>query len=265
MSKRLLTAIVGIPVLAAILIIGDLLLYLSISLVAAIGIYEYCKSINGNENIDLSLPLMMVLVLGTLSSFRYFQDFTMAFIILSAALLVSRDIFRDNVNIYNTVFGVYGLIYVSFFLGHLILLDGLAAGSYLVWLVFIISFSTDTFAYIVGMRIGKHRLSPKISPKKSIEGSIGGTLAAVLITLVYGIFVSNVSDIGLSVIDYGIIAIVASPASQIGDLAASMIKRQFGIKDFGNLLPGHGGVLDRFDSVIFASPVIYYMVIALTL
>ncbi|QSX08702.1 phosphatidate cytidylyltransferase [Alkalibacter rhizosphaerae] len=263
MSKRIWTGIIGIPVLAAVIILGGPVLYAAISLVASMALYEYVKSVNGNYDISMNFWLEILLGLLMLAAFYFDAQWVFGLLVLSVALLVGRDVFKGNVNIFNTVFGVYGLLYIPFFLGHLLLLDQMDHGNMLIWLIFIISFGTDTFAYFVGMRFGKHRLSPTISPKKSVEGSVGGVVAAVLLTMVFGYFFEASSGVGLSLAKYGIIAFVASLVSQLGDLAASMIKRQFGIKDFGNLLPGHGGMLDRFDSVIFAAPAIYYMIMAL--
>lgn len=125
------------------------------------------------------------------------------------------------------------------------------------WTVFIVAFGTDIFAYFIGMAIGKHKLCPNLSPKKSIEGAVGGLVFAVLFTALYAYFTFGGANLAIkwSII----IGIIGSIMSQCGDLGASAIKRQIGIKDYGKLLPGHGGILDRFDSVLFAAPTIYYL------
>ena len=125
------------------------------------------------------------------------------------------------------------------------------------WIVFIIAFGTDIFAYFVGMAIGKHKMCPNLSPKKSWEGAIGGLVFAVILTVVYAYFVFGGSPTGIKWAL--VLGIIGSVMSQCGDLAASAIKRQIGIKDYGKLLPGHGGILDRFDSVLFAAPTIYFL------
>lgn len=262
MSKRVWTGIVGIPLLAVVITLGGPVLFAALSLVAAIGLWEFVRAVNGKQDMNVNLWLEIFLGLTILTGFYVKTPWLLGMLIFSVALLVGRDVLKGNVNIFNTVFGVYGLLYIPFFMGHLLYLDQMPKGNLLIWLVFLISFGTDTFAYLVGMRFGKHRLSPNISPKKSVEGSVGGLVAAVVLTVVYGAFLEGNQGIGLSLVEYGIIAFVASLVSQLGDLAASMIKRQFGIKDYGTLLPGHGGVLDRFDSVIFAAPAIYYMILA---
>jgi phosphatidate cytidylyltransferase len=131
-------------------------------------------------------------------------------------------------------------------------------GIYSIGFLFIITIMTDVFAYIVGIKFGKHRLAIKISPKKSIEGSIGGTSFALIFTLIY-IYIldfNQLAEIQLDILTSISLIIFISIVGQIGDLIASKLKRGYGIKDFSNLFPGHGGVMDRFDSTIFAAMVI---------
>jgi phosphatidate cytidylyltransferase len=133
-------------------------------------------------------------------------------------------------------------------------------GIWLVWIIFIGSWISDTAAYCVGMLIGKHKLSPIVSPKKSIEGSIGGIVGSALVGAIYAICVKSKLDMSFNpIIAFSIISAASSVISQIGDLAASAIKRKHDIKDYGTLIPGHGGILDRFDSVIFTAPIVYYL------
>ena len=147
-----------------------------------------------------------------------------------------------------------GFIYIPVFLSHINLLSN--TGSIYIWLVFIFAWISDTFAYFTGVFFGKHKLIPHISPKKTIEGSIGGILGTVLVTVAFAMFFKEENPI------YFVpLAIVGSTVSQLGDLFASAIKREFNIKDYGNLIPGHGGVLDRFDSILFTAPLTYYGVI----
>lgn len=134
-------------------------------------------------------------------------------------------------------------------------------GIYLVWMVFVSSWISDTFAYFTGMLFGKHKLAPVLSPKKSIEGSIGGVAGSALAGALFGyLFSTKVGqEINLIVV-CAILGALGSVISQIGDLAASGIKRNYEIKDYGNLIPGHGGIMDRFDSVIVTAPIIYFLV-----
>ncbi|MCQ2548177.1 MAG: phosphatidate cytidylyltransferase [Clostridia bacterium] len=151
---------------------------------------------------------------------------------------------------------IVGIVYVGFFTYHVVLVDQSAHREF-VWLILIIAFSTDIFAYFAGLALGKHtpKLCPNLSPKKTWAGAVGGTLGAIICSAVFGYFLCP--DLLVHCL---ILALVGSPIAQIGDLSASAFKRKMGIKDYGNLIPGHGGVMDRFDSVIMVAPLVYYYI-----
>lgn len=154
----------------------------------------------------------------------------------------------------------FGICYVVVFIMFLPLLIGRQNGRILVWYVLLPAWGTDVFAYIVGKLIGKHKFS-KVSPNKSIEGCIGGAIGAVILGLICTYVINSYFNVD-SNISYALIAIISfvlSIIGQIGDFAASSIKRYVGIKDFSNLIPGHGGMLDRIDSVIFIAPFAYFL------
>lgn len=158
----------------------------------------------------------------------------------------------------------FGLFYVSFMLSYIYQIRELPQGAFLVWLVFLCSWGCDTCAYCVGMLCGKHKMAPKLSPKKSIEGAVGGILGAALLGALYALAINRFASASdVNVLQYALICSAGAVISQVGDLAASAIKRNHDIKDYGRLIPGHGGILDRFDSVIFTAPVIYYLAITL--
>ena len=139
----------------------------------------------------------------------------------------------------------------------------LEGGVFTVWLVFICAWGCDTCAYCVGKLIGKHKMAPVLSPKKSVEGGIGGIAGAALIGVLYALAINHWGGAGADIVQYAVIGGAGGAISQIGDLAASAIKRYHNIKDYGKLIPGHGGILDRFDSVIFTAPIIYYLAVLL--
>lgn len=141
--------------------------------------------------------------------------------------------------------------------------DGSVIGLYIVWLILLSSWGCDTCAYCVGMLIGKHKMSPVLSPKKSVEGAVGGVVGAGLLGALYGLIVKEKIADERVVLFFAVICGVGALISMVGDLAASAIKRNADIKDYGKLIPGHGGVMDRFDSVIFTAPVIYFMAVVL--
>lgn len=158
----------------------------------------------------------------------------------------------------------FNVVYAPVMLSCIYLVRSLPYGIYSVWMIFISSWICDTCAYIVGMLIGKHKMVPKLSPKKSIEGAVGGVVGAAIVGALYGYFVveSVITEQNVTWA-FVLISAVGAVISQIGDLAASAIKRNHDIKDYGTLIPGHGGVMDRFDSVIFTAPMIYLLVLVL--
>ena len=137
-----------------------------------------------------------------------------------------------------------GIIYVIFFSYHIVLIDQ-SQHRVLIWLVFLAAFGTDIMAYFTGMALGRHKLCPDLSPKKSIEGAVGGVLGSIVFCGIFGWFVMPEA-----LTECLVIGLVGSVFAQLGDLSASAFKRRMGIKDYGNLIPGHGGILDRFDSVL---------------
>lgn len=158
------------------------------------------------------------------------------------------------------------MIYAPVCLSFVYLLRMAEEGIFLVWMIFISSWICDTCAYFAGVTMGKHKLAPVLSPKKSIEGSIGGILGAIIVACLYsyglvcpmlGIMEGDL--VTSRTIMYGVIAGVGAIVSQVGDLGASAIKRNHEIKDYGNLIPGHGGIMDRFDSVIITAPMIFFL------
>ena len=148
-----------------------------------------------------------------------------------------------------------GVFYVGFFSYHITLVEQAEPYGLMVWLVFFSAFGTDVMAYFTGYAIGKHKLCPKISPKKTIEGSVGGIIGSVVFCGALGYFI--MPELMIHCL---IIGALGGGISQFGDLTASIFKRKMGIKDYGNLIPGHGGVLDRIDSVLFTAPMVYYYI-----
>ena len=169
----------------------------------------------------------------------------------------SRSNMKRNIN--DIAISLLGICYIIFFLMFAPLIrDSLENGKILIWYVFVIAWGTDIFAYFIGKKFGKHKFTP-ISPNKSIEGCLAGGVGAIIFSLLYTLVCNSFFGTNLNYISIFGISVFLSIISQIGDLAASSIKRYCGIKDYSNLIPGHGGLLDRIDSVIFILPFAYFL------
>jgi phosphatidate cytidylyltransferase len=172
-----------------------------------------------------------------------------------AAYVIAFPKYRDR----DVEASILSFFYVTVMLSYVYQIRLLEHGLALVIMIFICSWINDTFAYLVGVNFGKHKMTPKLSPKKSIEGLIGGIAGAAVIGAVYGIFINaKIYPIQGAAAIFAVIGAVGAGFAVIGDLAASAIKRDNEIKDYGKLIAGHGGIMDRFDSIIFTAPVIYY-------
>ncbi|MDD3403446.1 MAG: phosphatidate cytidylyltransferase [Hespellia sp.] len=154
----------------------------------------------------------------------------------------------------------FGLFYVAVMLSYIYQIRTMPGeGVFLVWLVFLCSWGCDTCAYCVGVLFGKHKMAPVLSPKKSVEGAVGGVVGAALLGALYALAINQWGGADVSPLIFASVCAIGGLISMVGDLAASAIKRNYEIKDYGKLIPGHGGILDRFDSVIFVAPMIYYL------
>ena len=259
---RLISGIVLIAILAFVLVTGGPVLWaftLFISLVGMMELYRLVKV----ERTPLALAGYLSAVIYALLLFR-FQEINIAYpvFIVSAVMAVYVLSFPEY-TADQAMLVFFGIIYIPIMLMHLYQIR-LLDGGYLVWLAVIGSWGCDTCAYCVGMLLGKHKLAPVLSPKKSIEGAIGGVVGSALLGLIYGlVFAEKLTVLSNPALGCMIICGAAAVLSQIGDLTASAIKRNHEVKDYGKLIPGHGGVLDRFDSMIFVAPVIYYLALVL--
>lgn len=190
------------------------------------------------------------------SGYGYLIPVIMLYIIMSLAVMVLN---HKNISFNQVSSCIAGNIYITVSLMHLYLIRVMPDGKFYIWVPFLIAWLTDTFAYFTGFFMGKHKLIPSVSPKKTVEGSIGGISGAVIIVFLFQFICYKFFGFEPNYINGVIVAVICSIASQFGDLAASCIKREHGVKDFGSIMPGHGGILDRFDSVIYISPIVFFV------
>lgn len=215
----------------------------------------------------LGISFYYVLLWGT-AYWGVSKEMLLFAILLTIMIMMLIYVFQfPKIEIQKVIAAVFSFVYAPIFLSYLFqirLMD--EKGIYLVWLVFTSSWACDTCAYCVGKPFGRHKLAPVLSPKKSIEGAIGGVVGAALIGFLYAFWLVKgpVSVFENDILwAFPLISAIGGVLSQIGDLAASGIKRTYGIKDYGKLIPGHGGIMDRFDSVVVTAPLIYYLVLCL--
>lgn len=251
MKTRTISGLIGFILLIFIVTIGGTLLNLSILGLTLIGLREFHKTVKNIENIKTIDSINYILAVGLFLLNFTDKDFLSLVFFLYIVTILSISVIKKDYTIKDISSTILGGMYISFFLYHMYLLNG----HIYIWIVFLGAFATDTFAYFSGMMFGKKKLCPEISPKKTIAGSIGGIIGSIFILLIFSKYFKIENIVAII-----ILSIIISIMSQVGDLTASKIKRAAGIKDYGKLIPGHGGVLDRFDSVLFTAPIVYYYV-----
>lgn len=267
MKTRILSGIAMVPLLA-VLYFGGWALWVAAFLIAIVGIHEFCK---GWENIDvhpskticyvMTTALFLTAIPGQSATVPQFYSNMMMvtiwlFITVAASLIYGWKITERGP--YDSSATLTALVYIPFFAYHMVLID-MTDYKLFIWIVVIAAFGSDIFAYFTGYFLGKHKMAPNLSPKKTIEGAVGGLIGSSFFSWLFGfIFMREMALVCL------VLGLVGGAAGMAGDLTASAFKRKMGIKDYGNLIPGHGGIMDRFDSVIFVAPVVYYAICAMT-
>lgn len=255
-KTRLISGIVLVIIALATIISGSWILFFTLLAVSLIGMRELYKVMKVSDEHVTVLELVGYLgaVLYYIAMKADFGNYGTMAIIISMILILFVYVFGyPKYHAEQVMAAFFGVIYVAVMLSFIYLTRSLPDGKFLVWLIFLCSWGCDTCAYCVGMLIGRHKMAPVLSPKKSIEGAVGGVAGAALLGVIYAAATQG------KMAEYALICAVGALISMVGDLAASAIKRNQNIKDYGKLIPGHGGILDRFDSVIITAPVIYYL------
>lgn len=267
MKTRIISALVALPLLIYFVVRGGEWLHIAVGLLGLIGMHEFyqafSKETKGSHIIGYLFGVLYILFTDRLIyGNNLFSVFVSAFLLALLIYSVLRYRHTNNMEVFTAFFGFF---YACFLLSHVYLIREYTHGKLLIWLVFITAFGCDTGAYFTGYFLGKHKLCPALSPKKTVEGAVGGVVTATVLSILYGLWIERYYPLeGANILLLcGLTGFFGSFLAQIGDLAASSIKRQTGIKDYGKLLPGHGGVLDRFDSVLLTAPVLYYIMLFL--
>ncbi len=272
-KERVISGIIIAVAMLGLTWLGGIYLLAALLAVSIIGLYEFYRAtgvlpegryINLNTGIAYGATVVYyICILLADSKFFMLIFITVVFLLV---LLAAYVFTFPKLNVREVVFSFYGFFYVGVMLSFLYLTRSLDNGIFIVWLVYTSSWLCDVFAYFTGMLLGKHKLCPQLSPKKSVEGAVGGIVIPAIIAGVYGYMIRGYYAPGFPVIPaFALITAIGAAASQLGDLSASAIKRNHDIKDYGKLIPGHGGILDRFDSMIFTAPMICFVAIIVSM
>lgn len=259
MNNRYIGALFLLPIIIFLFLGGVYLKYITL-LLSILGLYEFykvvrLKGICPTAIIGYLLTISYYFILGKSLNPKIFT-----FLILVCILiLLCIPIFNTKYNFIDAAVTVLGFIYIPVFFSFIYLVDIKVNGNKLVWLIFFSSWGCDTMAYYIGKYFGKTKLCPEVSPKKTVEGAIGGFIGSVIVCTIIG-YIFTLQGLSVNIINYIIIGAFCGILGQFGDLVASSIKRYCNVKDYSNLIPGHGGILDRFDSILFASVVVYYYI-----
>ena len=255
-KTRLISGILLVIAALLTIISGGYVLFFTLVCISLIGMQEPYKAmgVHGESTGLLEIIGYLGAILYYVSLLLGFESYGLMTVLVSLILIMFVYVFTyPKYNAHQIMSAFFGVVYVAVMLSFILLTRNLPDGKFIVWLIFLCSWGCDTCAYCVGMLIGKHKMAPVLSPKKSVEGGIGGVVGAGLLGVIYAAAIQG------PMVEYAVICGIGALISMVGDLAASAIKRNQGIKDYGKLIPGHGGILDRFDSVIFTAPVIYYL------
>ncbi len=257
MKTRILAALVLVPVLVLVLVLAPVwLVTVAVGLMAAVASYELLHQTGLVKSIRLKIYSALMAFLVCVWSYHDCSYPAMILGILAFHILIFSEVMLSQLKmpIGNAFLCMLGAVVLPFFMSALIRILQMEAGRYLIWIPFVMAFVSDTGAYFAGVFFGKHKLCPTISPKKTVEGFVGGIVLACIAMVLYGVLLDKAFHIEVNYLYLAVYGLLGSLGGVFGDLSLSVIKRQTGIKDYGNLIPGHGGILDRFDSVLITAP-----------
>lgn len=254
LKHRLLTAVLGIPLLISLIYFGSIPLFLAVLLVFFLGLKEFIHMVEnaGYFPLKMSMYIGGFLLIG--ESYLYKGEHGILAFFIVFMLLIINLVLLNKISLATMAVSLLGVVYLSF-LKYILLLRDLPNGFLLIFMAFLLTWMVDTGAYFSGRFFGHKKLAPSISPNKTQEGAIGGIIITILTAVVL-----HFTLIPIGVFNAVILGFLISILGQLGDLFESFIKRSANVKDSGNLLPGHGGVLDRFDSILFTVPITYYFI-----
>ena len=257
MMQRIITSVVGLVVFFVVLLTHEAVFFAAIAIIILLALYEMHKALSSGAAVfSVSVVSALILLFG-----QFWGDVELSLILAIMLYLISSVFLHTKKSFKDVYSSALITFFLTFFFGTLIKLRA-EFGAEAVFLAFLLAWVTDSGAYFSGKFFGKHKLIPAVSPKKTVEGALGGIISTVVFTCIYIAVLRFAFDIrtvgGASYLGAGVLAAVASVFAQLGDLVASVVKRDCNVKDFGTILPGHGGIMDRFDSVVFIAPMVFY-------
>lgn len=264
-KTRLLSGIVLVAIALLTICSGGAVLFATTWIISLIGMRELYRAMGVHREKTGLLELAGYGAVTLYYAAMYASEFYQLMAVLAAVILVMCVyVFTyPRYKAEEVMAAAFGVLYVGVMLSCVYLTRELPGGAWHVWLILLCSWGCDTCAYCAGMLFGRHKMAPVLSPKKSVEGAVGGVAGAALLGALYALAANHFGNLQASPLTYALICAVGALISMVGDLAASAIKRNRNIKDYGKLIPGHGGILDRFDSVIFTAPIIYFLSVLL--
>lgn len=268
MAKRIIVACIFVPIMLWIMLVPPPLAWTAlVCFISAMAAFELIRAVGEGK---ITLPMRVVTIASAaLLPFGSWAELGMSYVNLLAFGMTAvcfwcaiRAYDEDGVKIgfFHVLAALFAGIIIPLALSALVELRRMDHGKYLVLLAVLLTFATDAGAYFAGVLLGKHKGITKVSPNKSVEGYIGGFISGVVFAVLYGIVASKIAGDGVNLLPLALCGLFGALATEVGDLAFSFIKRQYGVKDYGHLLPGHGGMLDRFDSMMFCGPVVLFIV-----
>ena len=256
---RVVTALIGVAIFFIIIFSGDLVIGLALAAITVMMLYELYKAFKFNIGLSLFgyFGAVGTVCLCSMGHMDQFFGFLTAYVIILSVMAV---LFNKKISFNDVCHMIFATLYITSTIVFLLLIRKKDdSGLMCLVLVFAIAWVTDTSAYFGGRFFGKHKLIPAISPKKTVEGAIGGVVGAVVIGCgIYALVMKYVFAYNINYISLFALGVIGAVAAQFGDLIASLIKRSCNVKDFGSIMPGHGGILDRFDSVLLVAVVVYF-------
>lgn len=268
MGKRILVAVIFVPILLAIMLfLPPVVWTAAVAFISAMAAYELLRAAGEGK---LTAPMQAVTILSAilipLSCWLGMGTAVVsvcAFVVMAVSFWCAIRAYDEGgipIGFYHVLLTLFGGVLIPLGLSSLVVLKCMEQGKYLVLLAVILAFITDGGAYFAGVFLGRHRGITKVSPNKSVEGYLGGFAVGVLFAVLYGVVIGAITGQAVNYLSLALCGLAGALATELGDLVFSFIKRQYGVKDYGHLLPGHGGMLDRFDSMIFCGPVVLFII-----